>query len=207
MRKLIYVPIIHTETDMGSMAGAFKVEYQNRYSQQKYNEHITSITDMWSQITTNIQNSDIDWTRVRLYQDGLPVCGYEEKIVTELAEKGSKNHKLLLDLMQQGARLEGTENRELLLKEYNYFQRIFNAKRLIDKKRIINEYKQAGKKLLQDRDRFIAERINQTLGTDEIGFLFMGMMHQVDKYLPRNMTVKFLIRRLPFKDIPGFIRK
>ena len=55
---------------------------------------------------------------MRVYQDGLAVCGHEQKIVSELAGAGNRNHALLLKLQAQGATLMGTESPELLVEEY-----------------------------------------------------------------------------------------
>ena len=128
----------------------------------------------------------------------MPICGRELEIVTDLAKKGSINHQLLLTLIQKGAILEGTEDKNLLLKEYYHFQKILFAKQLADKKKMMEEYKQISAKLLQQRDKFIADRINNTLKEDETGLLFIGMIHKVDHYIPKNILVKFLIYRLPF---------
>jgi len=208
MRNLIYVPIIHTEIDLGSMAGSFKQEYTEKYSEQTYQHHVAAIQKMWNGLTHNVLNLEIDWKNARVYQDGLPVCGREMEIITDLAKKGSKNHELVLQLIQKGATLEGTENKELLLQEYTYFQKIFHSDRLIDKKKVVDEYKKVSQKLLRQRDEYIARRIDETLQADETGLLFMGMIHQVDRYLPKNILVKFLIHRLPFEkmakpDVPN----
>jgi hypothetical protein len=50
--------------------------------------------------------------------------------------------------------------------------------------------------LLEQRDRFIAERISETLGEDELGILFIGALHRVHRHLPTRVTVEYLpIRR------------
>ncbi len=207
MRHLIYVPIIHTEADLGSMAEFLKNEFKKKYPDKKYEEHIDAIKAMWDGIVERFDDLDVDWNIVKLYQDGLPVCGREEEIVSDLAQKGSLNHKLLVDLMSRGAGIQGTEDRELLLKEYDYLQRIFKTKSQIEKNKVIKEYQLAGKSLLEKRDRFIAQRIDQTLKMAETGILFMGMLHRVDKYLPESIVPRFLIHRLPFDNIPHFARK
>src|SRR5262249_55932565 len=56
--------------------------------------------------------------KARLYQDGLPACGLEEKIVRDLAMQGVPNYRILLKLMERGATLEGTEDPDLLRTEY-----------------------------------------------------------------------------------------
>jgi hypothetical protein len=87
------------------------------------------------------------------------------------------------------------------LQEYTYFQKIFHSERLVDKKKVVDEYKKVSQKLLRQRDEYIARRIDETLQADETGVLFMGMIHQVDRYLPKNILVKFLIHRLPFEKM------
>lgn len=198
MRNLIYIPIVHTEADLGSLADSFKKEYQRQYSEQHYRKHVQSIDQMWKMIARNIDSLEIDWKTVRLYQDGLPVCGREIEIVTDLAEKGSNNHRLLLSMIQKGALLEGTENKNLLLEEYRHYQKILSAINPVQKRKLLEDYKKLSETLLQKRDKFIAERINTTLKENETGILFMGMMHKVDRFLPRNILVKSLIYRLPF---------
>lgn len=39
-RRLIYVPIIHTEVDMGSLAESFKKEYMKKYGTHKWEQHL-----------------------------------------------------------------------------------------------------------------------------------------------------------------------
>ena len=63
------------------------------------------------------------------------------------------------------------------------------------------KYKMASKSLLQKRDQFVANRVGQTLKAGEVGVLFMGMLHQIDKYLPKDIGVEFLIHRLPFGSV------
>ena len=201
MRKLIYVPIIHTEADLGSMAGFFEKEYKKRYNQQEWHAHITAIDEMWRGISEKIIQLNLQWSMVKVYQDGLPVCGKELEIVTDLAKKGSINHRIVLDLVYRGAKLEGSENSALLLQEYDYLQKIAQAKNNPQRNNLIREYNRVSKELLMKRDQFIAKRIDQTLGKGEVGVLFIGMMHQVDKFLPKNIEVSYLIHRLPFGKI------
>lgn len=46
-RRLIYVPIIHTEVDMGSLAESFKKEYMKKYGTHKWEQHLKKINDLW----------------------------------------------------------------------------------------------------------------------------------------------------------------
>jgi len=53
---------------------------------------------------------------------------------------------------------------------------------------------------LRARDAFIARRIADTLEDGEVGLLFLGMMHEVDRLLPEAIQVEFLIDRLPLRE-------
>jgi pheromone shutdown protein TraB len=44
--------------------------------------------------------------------------------------------------------------------------------------------------LLDERDSYIARRINTTLGEGQTGLLFVGAAHQVEKKLPRDIMVR-----------------
>jgi len=200
MRKLIYVPIVHTEADLGSMAEFFEKEYKKRYSQKKWQAHTRAIDDMWQGIREKIVRLNLDWQKVRIYQDGLPVCGRELEIVTDLAKSGSINHKIVLDLVRLGAQPEGTEDSKLLIQEYDILKKVAHAKSERQRKSLINEYNRASSTLLLKRDRFIANRIDQTLDKRETGILFIGIMHAVDKCMPADIEVKYLIHRLPFDE-------
>ena len=92
-RRLIYVPIIHTEVDMGSLAESFKKEYIQKYGVRKWNQHLKKINDLWTDIEAHLQQKDLCYRKVKVYQDGLPVCGKELQIVRDIANSGGKNHQ------------------------------------------------------------------------------------------------------------------
>jgi hypothetical protein len=132
-----------------------------------------------------------------LYQDGLPVCGKEMHLVQELVKMGSRNHEILLELIQLGATLEGTEDPKLLLEEYHYLK---SASADLEKPEVNKNYHRLAQKLLLRRDSYIARRIDNTLGKDETGLLFIGITHRVNKPLPKDIEIDYLIYRLPFTE-------
>lgn len=186
MRRLIYIPVIHTELEMGSVALRLKEEYILKFGEEKWKEHLKLVKEMWQWIKTKIKGLKLTYEKVRIYQDGLPLCGKELDIVQKLAERGSINYKIILELINKGAKLEGTESKELLLEEYNNIKNITTTS---SKK----EYKEESKQLLIRRDRYIANRINKTLRRDEIGILFIGSEHKVYKYLFKDIKIGFSI--------------
>ena len=192
MRTLIVIPIIHTEQDMGSLLEQIKQEYVTRYGHEKWTEHLKSIDEVWSGIRRMIAELELPYASVRLYQDGLPQCGKEVDIVKEVAARGSKNHQLLVELMEQGARLMGTEDPHLLLQEYQFLQGALGGGEQGQEK----QREDQSRRLLSGRDRFIAGRINATLSAGEIGLLFVGMAHSVEPLLDADILVRHLLPSL-----------
>lgn len=188
MRLLIKIPIVHAAQDMGSLRARIRQEYIGRYGHEKWLEHLKSIDEIWDGIRQTIASLKLPCAAVRLYQDGLPVCGKETEIVRDVAEQGSKNHLLLLELMAQGAQLMGTEDPALLLKEYQLHQPGPSDTQTNDDP----TRQEQGRKLLMERDHYIAQRIHQTLLTNEIGLLFLGLAHSVEPLLHSDILVKNL---------------
>lgn len=199
VRNLVYVPIVHTEKDMGTLASQMKDSFVSEFGEDRWQEHWDAIHEMWDGLKIKIQQLKLDYSKLRLYQDGLPLCGFEEKIVRDLAGRGSKNHALLIWLMEQGASIEGTEDPNLLIQEYSYIKKILSAVGEAERVSAVKEYESAAKELLLKRDQFIGKRIDETLKSGETGLLFLGMLHRVDEILEKDIKVSYLIHRLPFK--------
>ena len=182
MARLIYVPVVHSTAEMGSAASAYKAAFVARYGEGKWEERSAEFDVIWRVIADLIKTCRLDLKRVKLYQDSIPVCGRETALVHDLASQGSRNHQLLEILMSEGATLVGTESPTLLLDEYKFLQ---SPER--------TEAQAAA--LLDARDRFIAGRIDATLGDDEDGILFIGALHKVANFLPRRIKVEYVAVR------------
>lgn len=189
MRTLIAIPIIHTEMDMGSLLDQIKQQYVTRYGEGKWEEHIRTIDEVWVGIRKMIAALDLPFPRVRLYQDGLPLCGKEVDIVKEVAAKGSTNHQLLLELMHSGGQLMGTEDPRLLVQEYEFHRAGLGEL----KPGQIEQRIDLSRRLLFDRDHFIASRINSTLMAGEVGVLFLGLAHAVAPLLNADIVVQHML--------------
>ncbi len=189
MRKVIYIPVIHTPADMGALADPIRALTIEKLGREKWRDNIAAIERFWIAIRQEVETWSLAYSRVRLYQDGLPLCGRETDIVSDLAKAGSPNHRLLLDLMQRGATLMGTESSELLLEEYSLMQRVVGAGGLEEAALIEEQQKVVSQDLLERRDRYIAARIDATLSDGEVGILFIGMLHAVERWLPENIRV------------------
>ena len=203
-RTLIYFPIIHTQTDLGALGESIGRIALRKVGKQSMQRKIEMINRVWTEIENAIDRLDLSYESVRLYQDGLPVCGREVEVVSELAKAGGRNHQLLLRLMEKGATLMGTESPELLIVEYERAKQMTATENILKKDRGITLQKQAADQLLKKRDRYIAECINTTLGKGETGILFLGMLHSLQGLLDRDIRVIYPVRRFLFQG--GYAR-
>ncbi len=189
-RSLIWIPIIHTQVDQGSMSDTVRELYVRKLGEKKWDQHVRAVESKWRRITETIQDLELDYAHVRLYQDGLPVSGHEAAIVRDLAHAGSRNHSLLLELMDKGASLTGTESPELLVEEYELAQQVLVSLEGRKVGAAARGYHERSKRLLERRDRFIAGRIHDTLQPGETGLLFLGLLHSLDGRLPRDVRLR-----------------
>jgi hypothetical protein len=118
------------------------------------------------------------------------ICGFEERIVRELAKAGSSNHQLILKLLDRGAALMGTEDSRLLMEEYEIQKQHLTQK--AGKNSTPEEQKNRMDRVLRARDSFIAERITNTLQDGEVGLLFLGALHRLDALNGTNIRVEML---------------
>jgi hypothetical protein len=191
MRRLIHVPIIHTSADLGSLSKFVKAHYARVCGKASWNKREDVVQALWTDIQASLDALHFDAQKTRIYQDGLPICGFEEKIVRELAHAGSSNHQLVLRLMDQGAVLMGTEDSRLLLEEYE-MQKQHLAREAGKTAAAAKELKDRMDRVLKERDSFMAERIAATLQEGELGLLFLGALHQLDALRSTDIQVKTL---------------
>lgn len=186
MRRLIHIPIIHSSTELGSLAESVQAHYAQVLGETAWGRQKQAVEELWKHIREKVLARHLDYRRVRIYQDGLPICGFEEKIVREIARAGSPNHQLVVELIEQGAMLEGSEDPQLLMEEYEMQKRKLGKHSAAD---------QAGQEQMRTddplaaRDRFIAVRIEETLQEGETGLLFLGALHRFDELQSTDIQV------------------
>jgi hypothetical protein len=188
-RTLIYIPIVHTQADMGALSESIQRLKLKRLGRKGWERNVNLVDQLWGQIEQAIESLILPYERVRLYQDGLPVCGREVEIVTELAKAGSRNHRLLLRLRDKGATIMGTESSELLVEEYQLVKEVFASAKPVVASRGGARQKALRDSLLKRRDQYIARRINDTLLAGETGLIFLGMLHTVRPWLDTDIRV------------------
>ncbi len=191
MRTLIYVPVIHSSADLGSIAKEVTKRGIADLGQELWEKHRRTVEGFWNAISDYFDSIDVEG--VKIYQDGMVADGkVGQKIADDTAKAGSKNYELILRLLQRGAVLMKTEDFKLVKREYDKLRAITEAKSITRKILAFIKYKLAKTILLNRRDTFIAERIDQTLKTDEKAILFIGAFHDIKKRLPKSIQIKEL---------------
>jgi hypothetical protein len=186
-RTLLYFPVIHTQADMGALGDCLERIKVSRFGRRRVTQSAIRVDEMWQEIEQTVESLPIVAGKVRIYQDGLPVCGHEMQIVSDLAQAGSRNHRLLLRLASRGAILMGTESPELLIEEYHLATTSLASLTAAGARR----FQHASATLLENRDRYISHRIGTTLQTSETGILFLGMLHNAQTYLASDIEVRY----------------
>lgn len=189
MRTLFYVPIIHTGPDLGSLSEEVNKRGIKELGEKVWKEHLSTVDAFWKMIADYFNR--IDAMGVKIYQDGM--VGEDEvgkEIVETGAKCGSKNHELVLNLMKRGAVLVKTEDFKLVKKERDRLVAIIQAKSIIQKLIAFIKYILVKNRLLNQRDEFIAKRINETLGHHEAAILFIGAYHNIKGRLFKDILIK-----------------
>jgi len=194
-RTLLYVPIIHTYADLGGMGERVRQAVSRDQGMRGWQQRTRAVDQLWTRIERVVMRPELSFDRVRVYQDGLPLCGREEEIVRDLAQSGSRNHLLLLQLMERGAVIMGTESAPLLMKEYELANQGAEKAKNTGRRTRNEEKGSVQTDLLRQRDTFIADRINKTLQCGETGILFLGMLHDLSDRLDKDIRVSYPVER------------
>ncbi len=189
MRKLLYVPIIHTEADMGSVSSAIEGKSASLCGEERWAKHKETVAKFWENLAHYFGSLDV--ADLKIYQDGLPANGeLGRKIIEEGAKRGSKNYQIILNLAEKGAEIMKTEDVSLLKEEYTHIARLAQSKSVLGRIIAYVKYKLRKGQLTKARDKFIAGMIAETLREGETGVLLMGSYHDVLLYLPEDIVVE-----------------
>ena len=178
MRTLIYVPILHTSADLGSLSKEVTQRGIARLGEEVWAQHRETVAGFWRSVWEFFDGIDV--TGMKIYQDGMVADGHlGRRIVEDTAKAGSLNYQLVLKLLHRGALLVKTEDLDLVKQEYDRLMAMTRAKSMRSKLTAVAKYKLAKTSLLAKRDAFIAARIDETLQTGQTGILFIGALHEV----------------------------
>ena len=191
-KKLLLVPIIHSEKEMGSLRSDISEIIDEKFGKEKRDEHRKQVALFWENLRTLIEGilSQTQGTVIRIYQDGIPIGGdVGVTLITMGAKDGIPNNQIVLFMIERGGILEKTENPVLLKEEYEIVKSIITAKTGPARESLSKKYKHRLYELTIERDRFIAQRIAESLKDGELGIIFIGATHDVVKYLPPDIDL------------------
>lgn len=190
MRKLIYIPVIHTEADLGSLATQLYHKKIPHSAEKKRVNHVQTVLAYWTAIETFFETFDLPADGVKIFQDGMFADGdLAVAILKEGIKSGSRNSKIVQKLIDRGATLIKTEDYRLVKAEYDQIQRIVKAPNLFWQYFQLLKYKLQKQAFLKKRDRFIAATIDECLHSDQLGILFIGASHHIIQNLPGDIEV------------------
>lgn len=188
MRRLLLVPIVHDEADLGRSGAVLAQESARLAGEGRWAVHRGSLCRFWEQVAAYL--GTFEPRRLKVYQDGLPSDGsVGRRIVEEAAERGSENYRLVLELLNRGAELRRTEDPQLLLQEHQHLLGLL-GQAAGGQGWDAQQYRSQRNRLLKARDGFIARTIDATLKEGEVGVLFMGAEHRVASGLPADIAVE-----------------
>ena len=194
MRILYYVEIIHGKLDLGSLGEEVSQASQRIMGRQKTIQLQKQTENLWIVLKKEIEKLDLDYQKLVVFQDGLPDTEPQliQRIIEEGAKKGSPNYLLLQKLKDKGATIVGTEDPKLLMEEYKMAQEEFKERNLYRQRQLVIAHRAKKTKLSRERDKFIAQKIDQNLTEGRVGIVFMGMIHKVKERLPSDIQVKLI---------------
>ena len=191
-RKLFYVPVLHTEPELGTLSAQVGKAGQQILGTNRWQVHKKTVQCFWKQIAKFFEKLDV--SGFKIYQDSLPAGGaLGLKIVRENAKTGSLNHKLILDLVKRGAKVVKTEDGALLKEEYFLVKDLSEASNILGGIIAYLRLKRKQERLLFQRDKFIAKRADLTLEPNQTGIVFLGANHNVASILS---TLDFKVIKL-----------
>ena len=189
MRTLLYVPIIHTEADLGSVGADMAKRGLKEFGETLWKRHQETVLGFWDAIAGYFDSIEV--TGFKVFQDGMAADGeLGMTIVREAVKTGSRNYQIVSELIRKGAILVKTEDIDLVREERDWILKVTQAKSRAQKLDVAMQYKLAKKNLLDKRDKFIAKQINDTLQEEGRGILFIGAFHNVRKWLQRDIAVE-----------------
>lgn len=192
VKKLLIIPIIHSEKEMGSLKSDISEIIDRKFGKEKRDQHRKDVALFWENLRTIVNDilDCVDAPAIKIYQDGIPIGGeIGVKLIAMGAKDGIPNHQIVVSMIERGAVLEKTENPALLKEEFEIVKAIVNAKTDPERESLSEKYKKRLYELTIERDRYIAERIGESLKDGMYGILFIGATHDVVHHISPDIEV------------------
>ncbi|MDD5750043.1 MAG: hypothetical protein PHU56_00095 [Candidatus Pacebacteria bacterium] len=178
MKEVYVVPMVHTVQELGSLEKRIMETRLRLFGAEQTEKFFDQVEQYWQEAERKIEGAGLFQPEIaagaQIFIDSLPnVNEYiVQKVLQDLIRQGSPAYKIIDRLQKAGAKVWGTEDTNLLLEEYRYWQDVASGKKIIDILEI--------EKLLRARDRAITRRINLVMSENgEIGIVFIGAKHNL----------------------------
>lgn len=206
-KKLMLIPIVHSEKEMGSLKSDISEMIDRKFGKEKRDQHRKDVALFWETLRTIVAAvlNNIDCSTIRIYQDGIPIGGeVGAKLVKMGSDDGIPNHQILVSIIERGGILEKTESPALLKEEYEIIKAVVNAKTDAEREALSEKHKHRLYELTIERDKYIAQRISESLKDGMLGLLFIGATHDVAQYLTPD--IELWVCNFIEKDVVAWVK-
>ena len=194
MRRLLYVPIIHSEADLGSAGATLAQKTRALLGERRWAIHQRTVEEFWESVGAHLLS--LGSRNLAIYQDGLAADSeVGRRIVDQAAAMGSRNYQLVQELLNRGSELRKTEDPLLLWRQRASVLAVAHQGSAGERPGEAQHGQDQNDLLLVERDSFIASTISGTLKEGELGVLFIGAYHDVASRLAADISVETVKKR------------
>ncbi len=186
-RKLFLVPLVSPVRE----PPAFKKKEDERSFEEKeelklYSQYKEKFDKYWDEARTQIDNLESKIGGIKkLYYEQVSITGKKGAKVIE--QTNEKSYQIIKSKLKRGAKLQATEN-DQILSEITDCERclLMGLRNQKIREFISKSYEEA----TRERNKYIADQIDRTLGDAETGILFIREGHQVQ--FPSSIQVFYI---------------
>jgi len=190
MRTLIYVPIVPSIAEVGSLEKELKGKNINSVGENYWQMHTNTVNGYWNAIESYFENINCYIPGIKIYLDAMFFAGTTSfKFLDEAIKSGSKKSEIVSKLIDQGAILVKTEEFKMPQDQDFGFQNSDTSNSIFQKLIIRLRNKFSKRNYLKKRDLFIAKTIDETLNQKDTGILFIGVYNKVMNRLAKDITI------------------
>jgi hypothetical protein len=133
-RKLLYIPVIHSGSDTGTIAGNISRKGTAELGDETWQSNISTVEKYWDVIASYCEQLKFEENGLKIYQDGMVADGeIASKIIEDNLKMGSRNYQIISMLMNRGAEIVKTEDFGLVKKELELYKSVSASDSLLKK--------------------------------------------------------------------------
>jgi hypothetical protein len=155
-RMLLHVPRMYRESEFRRLVATLPSDFQPKKA------------EFWNYIEEKLKM--FIGRAQRVYRDGI--CTQGEDALNQLCSIDAENCRAAKSLIASGAKFEATEE-SLLVAESDSWLEMLRSQQ--SNPVVLELYEET----MRERDRFVSKRIDETLGADECGVLFMDPARKI----------------------------